>query len=198
MSNYAMVDGLRVRYLCEGSGSKEVVFLHGYSFNIDTWLEINAIDSTSKLAKVWAFDMPYGIKSRSDKIYATDRSVYAKFLARLLSVFNIRRPVLVGASIGGKVVLRFLASGGEALGAVVIGPTGLGDRSLLESLKRVKAPILGIWGSEDRISPISNAERLREVTGARIAILDGAGHPAYLDRPREFKAILLEFLASLG
>ena len=51
-----------------------------------------------------------------------------------------------------------------------------------------------IWGREDRIYPVQGAHRLaREITGARLVIMD-AGHVPHEERPREFLALLTEFL----
>ncbi len=52
-----------------------------------------------------------------------------------------------------------------------------------------------VWGSEDRITPLSDADLLIErLSDAQKLVLDGASHPCYLDLPDQFHQALLEFL----
>ena len=59
-------------------------------------------------------------------------------------------------------------------------------------------PSLLIWGSRDRVVDINSAEPLaRELGGARVAIIEGAGHLPYEECPEEFSRIVREFLHGL-
>ncbi len=61
-------------------------------------------------------------------------------------------------------------------------------------LPKIKAPTLIIWGSEDRVIPPSYAEIFtRAIPGARLKIMEGAGHLPYVERPEEFNGIVMEF-----
>lgn len=56
-------------------------------------------------------------------------------------------------------------------------------------------PSLLIWGSKDRVVDIKSAEPLaRELGGARVAVIEGAGHLPYEECPVEFSRILQQFL----
>jgi hypothetical protein len=57
-------------------------------------------------------------------------------------------------------------------------------------LSRIRVPVLGIWGSNDRVSGRENMDAMRR-GGFRVEIIDGAGHPAYLDRPDVFVRLVL-------
>ena len=63
-----------------------------------------------------------------------------------------------------------------------------GDDADLESLlPKIKAPTLIVWGSDDPIWPRATAnEYARRIRGARIAIVENAGHAPYLERPASF------------
>ncbi len=186
-----VVRGLRIVFFRVGSG-KAMVLLHGYSFNSDVWFQIGLVESLSGNFTLFAVDMPYGTRSRSDRLETGDRDLYAEVLRDFLSALNIERPVLLGASIGGEVVLRYLAKGYGAEKAVVVGPVGL--KRLEQQLSKIDIPILGVWGSNDDISPPSNSEILRRAPRATVRIIEGAGHAAYLDKPGEFRSVLLEFI----
>lgn len=62
-------------------------------------------------------------------------------------------------------------------------------------LPTIVAPTLVIWGSEDRVLPRAESERLAAgIPGARLAIIEGAGHAANQERPEEFNRLVRAFL----
>ncbi len=67
------------------------------------------------------------------------------------------------------------------------------DTSLL---KTIRAPVLIMWGAEDRWIPVENASRFkREIPGSRAIVYKGAGHVPMEEIPRETAADALNFLA---
>jgi 3-oxoadipate enol-lactonase len=66
-------------------------------------------------------------------------------------------------------------------------------------LAAIDFPTLVIVGSEDALTPVSESEALRDgIPGARMRVIEGAGHLSNLERPQEFNSILIEFINSLG
>ena len=66
----------------------------------------------------------------------------------------------------------------------------LRDADLRGDIGRIRAPSLVIVGTEDVSTPPSDAERLRaSIPGARVAVLDGAGHLCTVERPDTFREI---------
>ncbi|HEX3740482.1 MAG TPA: alpha/beta fold hydrolase [Terriglobales bacterium] len=60
-------------------------------------------------------------------------------------------------------------------------------------------PSLLIWGSKDRVVDIQSAEPLaKELGGARVAVIEGAGHLPYEECPAEFSQVLQEFLRGIS
>ncbi len=63
-------------------------------------------------------------------------------------------------------------------------------------LAQIDYPTLILVGAEDTLTPL--AEGLRAgIRGARLRVLDGAGHLSNLEAPHEFNAALIEFIESL-
>jgi pimeloyl-ACP methyl ester carboxylesterase len=57
-------------------------------------------------------------------------------------------------------------------------------------------PALLLWGSKDRVVDSGSAELLRQrLHAAQTAVIQGAGHLPYEERPEEFSHIVLNFLA---
>ncbi len=97
--------------------------------------------------------------------------------------------------------LRFLPT--LAYDAFSMGPTTLwrAARDLLgedvrEDLRSIVAPTLLIWGQNDSLIPPALGDLLREeIPDSRLLILGKAGHAPMFERPQEFNAALLAFLA---
>ncbi|MEU9668891.1 alpha/beta hydrolase [Streptomyces bobili] len=62
-------------------------------------------------------------------------------------------------------------------------------------LRRVTAPALVVVGSDDEYTPVRDAETLHALLpDSVLRVIDGCGHMPNLERPREFNAVLGEFL----
>jgi pimeloyl-ACP methyl ester carboxylesterase len=70
---------------------------------------------------------------------------------------------------------------------------------IIKQLTRIQAPTLVIAGSRDPIVPPSQSERIaRLVAGAELAMIKGAGHLPFLERPLEYNQRLSGWLAQNG
>jgi pimeloyl-ACP methyl ester carboxylesterase len=80
-------------------------------------------------------------------------------------------------------------------------------QSMIESIARredmldnrlagIKKPTLLIWGRDDGLVPLAEyGERFkREIAGAQLIVMDGAGHVPQVEKAAEFNAALLKFL----
>ncbi|WP_243679968.1 alpha/beta hydrolase [Vulcanisaeta souniana] len=102
----------------------------------------------------------------------------------------------MGASLGGETVLRYLALNYPATAGIVIGPV----RTPSIDLSRIRVPVMGIWGgsNDGGVSGRENMEAMKRA-GFRVEVIDGAGHPAYLDKPGgEFVRLVINFLRSIN
>ena len=65
-----------------------------------------------------------------------------------------------------------------------------------QSITRIQAPVLVIWGIEDRVIDYRNAELfVEQIPNARKALLDGVGHAPMVEVPEESAQLFREFLA---
>jgi pimeloyl-ACP methyl ester carboxylesterase len=67
--------------------------------------------------------------------------------------------------------------------------------SVRRDLWNVRAPALILWGSRDRFVPVEHgAFMARHIPQARLAVVRGAGHMPFYERPEECTRIVLGFL----
>jgi pimeloyl-ACP methyl ester carboxylesterase len=66
-----------------------------------------------------------------------------------------------------------------------------------EEVRTIKAPTLLVWGMNDPLSPLANADKLQAaIKNSRKVLIDKAGHFPFLEHPEKFNQTVLEFLQS--
>ena len=102
-ATYAVIDGVRVRYVDEGQGAP-VVMIHGFASSLETWA---AVRPTLVAAghRVVALDLRgFGWTSRPPGDYSSDAQ--ARLVLDLMDHLGIERAAVVAHSYGGGVALR--------------------------------------------------------------------------------------------
>jgi pimeloyl-ACP methyl ester carboxylesterase len=90
--------------------------------------------------------------------------------------------------------------------AAVVRPQSMGvalelmaEADLRDLLPRVAVPVLLIWGEQDARSPLTVARQFeREIPGATLVTIPGAGHVSNLERPGRFAAAVRAFCRAHG
>ena len=78
---------------------------------------------------------------------------------------------------------------------MAIAGLALVEHDLGRALRAIKAPTLIIWGSEDKVAPARTGQALASaIGGARLTVINGAGHAPQVSRPERFNALLRDEL----
>lgn len=189
-SRWIEVEGGRVHYLIEGDDKgRPIVLLHGASFQAETWKQIGTMKALAQAGyKVIAVDLPgYGQSAPS---HGSPRT----WLRVLLELLKVEKPVVVSPSMSGRFSLPFVTEEPQRVsGFVAVAPVGIPRYK--DQLPRITAPVLAIWGENDRVIPQDHADLLvKSVKRGRKVIISGAGHALYMNAPEAFHQELLKFL----
>jgi pimeloyl-ACP methyl ester carboxylesterase len=70
---------------------------------------------------------------------------------------------------------------------------------LIGDLHRIDLPTIVVGGKADVLTPPAEARRIaRRIPGARLVLMERAGHMIMLERTEEFNALLLDFVREVG
>jgi pimeloyl-ACP methyl ester carboxylesterase len=175
-----------------------IVFLHGLSYTKDIWQRIGVTELLiEKRIPFLALDMPYGIRSRCQPKTRNTETNLAVVNEAFKNIFDSTVPVLVGASIGGHIALRY-ATRFPVKGLLLVAPGRALTEDLLNSYINFNFPIRIIWGSQDNIVSGEDMRTLaNKLPNAKLLVYDGASHSVYKDQPELFKRHLLELYAKV-
>ncbi len=103
-SNFAKLDGARIHYVNYGNGKDALVFVHGWSCNLDFWK--SNLPSFTGLSRVIAIDLPgHGQSDKPETTYSMD--LFARAIDAVLTEAGVERATLVGHSMGTPVIRQF-------------------------------------------------------------------------------------------
>lgn len=100
------INGLSVEYDVKGSGKYNILILHGWGANYDTFKPV--IEDLSAHFKIWMFNFP-GCGASEDPKEVWDVAAYAKFVSAFMKAHKIQNPIVFGHSHGGRVALYMAA-----------------------------------------------------------------------------------------
>ncbi len=190
ISNSIRVGQSNVHYLESGShATSAVVLFHGASFQAETWRQIGTLDVLARSGyHAIAIDLPGYGESAAGNVEPK------KWVGQLLTELEIERPVLVAPSMSGRVVIPWLLAGSDAAsGLVAVACVAIKENA--RSLKKIRVPVLAVWGEHDTVVPQQQADQLvAAVADGEKVIIRGAGHAPYMNDPGAFHVELLKFL----
>lgn len=174
-----------------------IVFLHGLSYTIDIWQRIGITELLmEKHVPFLALDMPYGLKSQCQPKTRDPEKNITVINEVVKTLFGSAVPVVVGASIGGNMALRY-ATKFPVKGLLLVAPARVLETDLVQSFSQFKFSTTIVWGSEDNIIASEDMRTLADkLPHAKLIVYDGASHSAYKDYPDRFKHDLLELYAN--
>ncbi len=165
---------------------KQILLMHGYNFNTQIWIDVGLVEKLNGIGyDVFSLDVPGFPKSENH--FELSRDDMEKMLEVFIKDKMHSKAIILGASASGRIALEFAENHSDLLSKLIlVDPV----YKSVEFGKLKGIDVLGIWGSNDPISkPFSSV-----AGNIKLAILKGAGHACYLDKPKEFNSAIANFL----
>lgn len=176
------INHFQCRLISSRGKGTPIIFLHGYMFTSDVWNEIGLLrELETRRIPFTAIDMPYGKLSECQpKSNAADKNVEL-----VAAIANSRPPVIVGASLGGYIALKYSVRHPVA-GLLLVAPVMSLQEELTRHYPDLSAAVRIVYGDADNIVPRKEMDRLSELFKTDLKVYKNAGHPAYMDYPDQF------------
>jgi pimeloyl-ACP methyl ester carboxylesterase len=137
---FAKLDTMRVHYQSYGEGKEAVVFIHGWSCNLNFW-KAN-IPAFVNQTRVIAIDLPgHGESDKPQVTYSMD--LFARAIDAVLQDAGVERAALVGHSMGTPVIRQFYRKYPTKTLALVIVDGNLRPFANPEQMKQFIEPLRG-------------------------------------------------------
>ena len=177
---------------------QSIILMHGWSYTSGDWDKADLFSRLSSIGfSVYAPDYPGFGKSSSNEKYAISRGNIEKgpvFIRDYMESIGVQKAHILGASMGGGMAVLSVISQPELHSSVIAAaPAWIENRK--EDLRKIKLPVLFIWGSGDKTVPVAHAKEYSDLCKVSVLkIIEGAGHPVYLEKPDEFFSVISGFL----
>jgi abhydrolase domain-containing protein 14 len=189
-SGFSEIGEKQVHYLLAGDANGlSIVLLHGASFSAETWRQTGTLTSLEKAGhRAIAVDLP-GFGESAPSSGSSDG-----WLSALLDQLEIQSAVVLAASMAGLYAFPLIAAQpGRLAGFVAVAPVGI--RNHLQELNGFAAPVLALWGENDHLVPLAQAEALvSAVKRGRLVVIPKGSHAPYMTDPKRFNRELLKFM----
>lgn len=185
-----------------GSGQPvrfSVLLLHGIRFSSETWQNLGTLQRLAEAGyRAVAIDLPgLGQSKEAAAPAPIGEPAPGSFLAAVVDALELGPPVVISPSLSGMYSLPFLVAPGFQLrGFVPVAPICT-DKINAVDYASVKTPALIVYGDQDPMGS-SSFQHLKQLPNHRVLVMEGAGHPCYLDKPDEWHKGLLDFLQGLA
>lgn len=132
-----IIDGVNINYFQSDDLEKDdvIVFLHGWGSRATHLKSI-----FENLPNFVALDLP-GFGSSDSPKTPWGVADFADFLENFINKLEIKNPILVGHSVGGSFILKYLSDGGAAKKAILIASAGIRKKGLKIFVYKIIAKI---------------------------------------------------------
>ncbi len=157
---FLQIDGNKIRYLESGNSKKTLVLIHGLGASAERWDQVIPLFA-DEFCVVVPDLIGFGYSDKPLVDYTPE--FFSEFLKNFLVASEIKRPYLIGSSLGGQIAAEFAASYPQDIEKLVlVSPSGI----MKQSTPALEAYIMAaLYPNEQNAK---NAFELMECSGEKI------------------------------
>jgi len=124
---FLQIDGNKIRYLESGNSKKTLVLVHGLGASAERWDQVIPLFSDDYRVVVPDL-IGFGYSDKPLADYTTE--FFSNFLEKFFIASDIKRPNLIGSSLGGQIAAEYTASHSQEIEKLIlVSPSGNMDKS---------------------------------------------------------------------
>jgi len=124
---FLQIDGNKIRYLESGNSKKTLVLIHGLGASAERWDQVIPLFSNDYRVVVPDL-IGFGYSDKPLVDYTTE--FFSEFLKKFFIASDIKRPNLIGSSLGGQIVAEYAASHSQEIEKLIlVSPSGNMEKS---------------------------------------------------------------------
>ena len=124
---FLQIDGNKIRYLESGNSKKTLVLIHGLGASAERWDQVIPLFSDDYCVIVPDL-IGFGYSDKPLVDYTTE--FFSNFLEQFFITSGIKRPNLIGSSLGGQIAAEYTASHPQEIGKLIlVSPSGNMDKT---------------------------------------------------------------------
>ncbi|XP_002741871.1 putative protein-lysine deacylase ABHD14B [Saccoglossus kowalevskii] len=171
-----------------------VLLLHGKRFTSQNWFDIGTLQHMIRFGyRAVAVDLPgYGLSK--DVELTVDKG---EFLLNIIKALKLEHSVIVSPSMSGTFALPLLMKHPEVFrGYVPVAPVET-ELYSADQYGKIQVPTFIVYGEHDTDFGQKSMNNLKNLPNSRIYVIEGAGHPAWLDQPITWHNLMYNFLVHI-
>ncbi len=121
-TGYLDVNGIQAYYQSVMPGSPTIVFIHGWSFNLQTWsrqVEYFGNGTRANPYNIVSYDMR-GMGDSTGQDDVSDFNNYVEDLSQIITTLNLDMPIICGHSMGGGVAMQYAVNNADKISGLVL------------------------------------------------------------------------------
>lgn len=127
------INGMKLNYIVEGEGSP-IILLHGWGANIQAFMPVH--NHLAKFHRVYTLDLPgFGESQEPPEQWGTED--YTDFLHAFMQKMEIKNPILMGHSNGGRISIFYAAKYGGLNKIILVDSAGVKPKRKLKYFIKV-------------------------------------------------------------
>ncbi|MBR2887615.1 MAG: alpha/beta hydrolase, partial [Bacteroidales bacterium] len=160
MENFVTINDIKVNYKTTGEG-QDVLLLHGWGCSLDIWKTLQS--QLEQKYRVTSIDFPgFGKSDEPKTVWGVEE--YTQCTEKLIEALNLKDPVLIGHSFGGRVSILLASRNANIKKIILTDAAGVKPQNtkisvsrVFSKMKKLSTKIIGEKATEKLVKPFANS-----------------------------------------
>ncbi|MBO7598342.1 MAG: alpha/beta hydrolase [Bacteroidales bacterium] len=160
MENFVTINDIKVNYKTTGEG-QDVLLLHGWGCSLEIWKTLQS--QLEQKYRVTSIDFPgFGKSDEPKTVWGVEE--YTQCTEKLIEALNLKDPVLIGHSFGGRVSILLASRNANIKKIILTDSAGVKPQNtkisvsrIFSKMKKLSTKIIGEKATEKLVKPFANS-----------------------------------------